>query len=104
MSAHRTYYYPERIRRRHTWRSTIAAIAVAAVLGTIVVAVSHGAESMGPVASPVRAFEAVPTPLAPMDGQTLATIRVESFRAGYDTALQDGCRPALASPIHEARR
>lgn len=102
MNGHRIFCFPEPHARRHTWRGILAAIAVAATLGTLAVAASQGDEPMGP--HPVQTFEAVPTALAPMAGPTLAEIRVESFRAGYETAIQDGCRPVLAAPITEARR
>jgi hypothetical protein len=101
MNAHRIFCLPEPQARQHTWRGILAAIAAVATLGTLVIVASRG-DPMGP--RPVQTFEAVPTALAPMDGQALAEIRVESFRAGYETAIQDGCRPALAPPITRTAR
>lgn len=104
MSAHRQNYTPApQPRPRHTWRGILAAFSVAATLAIITIAASQGAEQMGPAPRPVLTFEAVPTALAPIDGQTLAQIRVESFRAGYENAVQDGCTPGLTVPIAQAR-
>jgi hypothetical protein len=98
MSAHRTHYTQGQGGRRHTWRSILAGLAIACVLGSIAFAVSHDRAPMGPVASPVLMYQARAVPLQPLDGQQLAEIRIEAFRAGYDNAVQDGCRTVLASP------
>lgn len=104
MSAHRTHYALDPA-RRHTWRSTLAAIAIAAVLAVVTVVASQGGESVGPaVPTPVRTPDVQIYPLEPLDAPRLADLRIEAFRAGYRSALHDGCRlPALATPIAESR-
>lgn len=102
MSAHRTHFTPPAAaRRRHSWRGLLIAIGTAAVLAVITVAASQGREQMGPAARPASLFEVPGTPA--LDGPTLAEIRVESFRAGYANAVQDGCRPAVTFPLARAQ-
>jgi hypothetical protein len=101
MSAHRITYRPAP--QRHsafTARAAFGAVAVVAVLGTAVIAISRGGEDAGPIATPIPTPDVRAFPLEPLDGQRLADIRVEAFRAGMATALQDGCVPGpLATPI-----
>jgi hypothetical protein len=100
MNAHRIFCIPEPQRRRFTWRAVLAPIAVAAVLGAIILGVSRGAPAHGPAAPPLRTPDVLAFPVEPVDGQRLAQIRAEAFRAGLAEGLQQSCGvPVLDRPV-----
>ena len=98
MSAHRWAYRPEPQRRATTWRATLAAIAVAAVIGAVVIGVSRGAEEVLHRVSGThdrRDRGAAKSLMA-----NLAAIRAEAFRAGLAEGRQQSCSgPTLDRPM-----
>jgi len=106
MSTHRINFTPEPLRKR-TGRSPL--IAGAAFVGLtlftwgLVGLLMHIGQPAA-VATPVRTPDVQIFPIEPHDSPRLAQIRIEAFRAGYESAAQDGCRPALAMPITGVQR
>lgn len=110
MSAHRWNYRPEPIEapsvgpEQPGLPALVALIGLALAIGLLCALVLYTGAPPAAVATPVRTPDVQIYPLEPLDAPRLADLRIEAFRAGYRSALHDGCRlPALATPIAEAR-
>ncbi len=77
------------------WMVAVGGFAVA--LGIEVGLIAN--DSTPAQATPTRAASLVAFPIERIDAQRLAEIRVEAFRAGYATAIEQGCAQSLSSPI-----
>ena len=87
MSAHRQLFPPEPLASKgpRTW-----VIVTWFVVAAVVSAIAEYLLEPVAQATPVRTPEVVVFPLEPIDGQRLAAIRAEAFRAGLAEGLQQG--------------
>lgn len=101
MSAHRIHYTPERVASNDG--RTLALIALLGfatfAIGLVIALILHGGAPVRVVTTPIRTPDVQILPLEPIDSDRLVQLRVEAFRAGYQSAVQTGCRPALVQPL-----
>ena len=104
MSAHRQHYFeanatrplaPHPMETRIGEAIAITLLVVVALGAAVSYVVGHEAER-APVVTPVRSPVVQFYELPPLEA---AEARTEGFRAGYDTALQQGCSAAFSTPL-----
>ncbi len=103
MTAHRCNFTPAPAPRAH-WHLRLAALLVAIGMAIGVAVLYALLRHSEPPASATRVRVVTMPALGGSDARDLAQIRIDAFRAGYDSALQDGCRPArLGAPVTQVR-
>jgi hypothetical protein len=100
VSAHRQHYFeangpgaPHPMETRIGEAISIALLVVVAIGAAVSYVIGHERET---VVTPVRSPEVLVYELPPME---VDQARIEGFRAGFDTALQQGCSAALSTPL-----
>lgn len=104
MNAYRVNYTPEPLPRRAGRGPLIARAGIVALtLATWMLVAVLMRTGEPAVITPVRTPDVQVFPVDAIDGPLLAQIRIEAFRAGYASAMQDGCGAGLSAPIAQVR-
>jgi hypothetical protein len=103
VSAHRQHYFEANFRpeselgaESRTGRTLAIALLVISLLSTVTAIHFRATASSEPVVTPVRSPVVEHYELPPIE---VDEARIEGFRAGYATAIQQGCTVRLTNPI-----